>query len=121
MKSKKDSKEIDIKNHTYYYFNDIIKIKEFHIYILVHNISYKSSIDSKPLPIRFDKIDGFVRVYDGTRYLVLFGSEKYDYIYNKIRYLVSLKSGITDIISHDHEKINFNSYNFLLSLCYNTY
>ena len=24
---------------------------------------------------RFDKVDGFTRVYDGTIYLVLFGSE----------------------------------------------
>ena len=45
--------------------------------------------------IRFYKIDGFIRVYDGTRYLVLFESEKYDSIYNKIRYLISVKSGIT--------------------------
>ena len=45
--------------------------------------------------IRFYKIDGFIRVYDGTRYLVLFESEKYDFIYNKIRYLISVKSGIT--------------------------
>ena len=36
--------------------------------------------NSKTLHIRFDKIDGFIRVYDGTRYLVLFGSEKYDSI-----------------------------------------
>ena len=50
--------------------------------ILVYNISYKSLIDSKRLSITFNKIDGFVRVYDGTRYLVLFGSEKYDPIYN---------------------------------------
>ena len=28
-----------------------------------------------PLRIRFDKIDGFIRVYDETRYLVLFGTE----------------------------------------------
>ena len=28
---------------------------------------------SKPLPIRFDKIDGFIRAYEGTRYLVSFG------------------------------------------------
>ena len=57
-----------------------------------------------PLRIRLDKIDGFIRVYDGTRYLVLFVSGKYDYIYNKIRYLISVKSGITDIISHDYAK-----------------
>ena len=51
---------------------------------------YRSSIVSKPLAIRIDKIDGFIRVYDGTRYLVLFGSEKYDFIYNRIRYPISV-------------------------------
>ena len=29
---------------------------------LVSNISYKSLIDSKPLRIKFDKKDGFIRV-----------------------------------------------------------
>ena len=37
------------------------------------------NIDAK-LRIRFDKIDGFIRFYDGTRYLVLFGDKKYDFI-----------------------------------------
>ena len=50
-------------------------------------------MDVKSLRIRFDKIDGFLRVYDGTRYLVLFGAEKYDSIYN-IRYLIVVKSGV---------------------------
>ena len=36
--------------------------------ILVYNISYKIMIGAKPLRIRFDKIDGSIRVYDGTRY-----------------------------------------------------
>ena len=31
---------------------------------------------TKPLCIRFDKIDEFIRVYDKTRYLLLCGSEK---------------------------------------------
>ena len=52
-------------------------------------------IYAKPLRIKLDKIDGFIRVYDGTRYLVLFGSEKHDFIYNRIRYLISVKSGTT--------------------------
>ena len=73
--------------------------------ILVYNISYKSLIDSKPLPIWFDKIDGFIRFYDGTRYLVFFGSEKYDSIYNRVRYPTSVKSGITYVISHNYAKI----------------
>ena len=43
--------------------------------------------------------------YDGTRYLVLFGSEKHDFIYNRIRYLISVKSSITFVISHNYAKI----------------
>ena len=34
--------------------------------ILVYSISLKDLIDSKPFRIRFDKVDGFIRVYDGT-------------------------------------------------------
>ena len=32
---------------------------------------------------------------DGTRYIALFGSEKYEAVYNRIRYFISLKSSIT--------------------------
>ena len=84
----------------------------FRLHILVYNISYKY-LNAKSLPIRCDKIDGFIRDYDGTRYLVLFGSEKYDSIYNRIRYLGSVKSGITHIISHSYAKIKVDSYNSL--------
>ena len=47
---------------------------------------------SKPLYIRFDEIDGSIKIYDGIRYLVLFGSGLcgsglYDASYN--RYLIS--------------------------------
>ena len=59
---------------------------------------------------RFDKIDGFIRIYDGTRYLTLFGFKKYDPIYDKIRYLITLKSGITYIFSHYLAKIEVVSY-----------
>ena len=37
--------------------------------MLICDISYKTLICAKPLHIRFNKIDGFIRV----RYLVLFG------------------------------------------------
>ena len=56
-------------------------------------------IGAKPVGIPFDKIDGFIRIYDGTRYLVLLGGEKYDFIYNRIR---GVKSGITYLISHNY-------------------
>ena len=51
-------------------------------------------IGAKLLYIRLDKVDEFIRVYDGNRYLVLFGPEKYDIIDDRIRYLMSRKSYI---------------------------
>ena len=48
--------------------------------ILTYDTSYKYLISPKPLNIRFKEIDEFVRVCNGTRYLVLFGLEKYDSI-----------------------------------------
>ena len=37
-----------------------------HENIVIYKFSYKSLIDPKPLCIRFDKIDGFIRIYDRT-------------------------------------------------------
>ena len=88
-------KKVHIKSRAWYYFDDIIKLEDFdidnilideklHVNILIYNISYKTLIDSKHLRIRFSKIDGFIKIYDGTKYLVLLGPEKCGAIYNKI-------------------------------------
>ena len=100
MESKDESKEIDIKNRTCYcldntvivwdifggyfiYSEDILfdekLYKEKNGNILIYNISHKTFMGWKPLRIRFDKIDGFIKIYDGTKYLVLFNNHfKYD-------------------------------------------
>ena len=102
------------------YFNGIIKIGHFyldnilievksHENILIYDISYKNLIGSKPLCVRFDKIDGFIRIYDGIKYLTLFGSQKYDAIHNRITYLISLNSAITYIFLHYFTKIKVDS------------
>ena len=75
-------------------------------------------MNAKPLRIRFDKVDGFIKIYDETRYLVLFGPERYDTIYNKIRYLISKERGIIVliviiIINHNFGRIRIDSYNSL--------
>ena len=44
---------------------------------------------ARPLRIRFYKIDGFIKNYDGTKYLILFGLERYDAIYDWIKYIIS--------------------------------
>ena len=63
----------------------------------------------KPLRIRFDEIDGFVKIYGGIRYLVLFDSGLCHAIYNRI----SEKSGIKDSINHDFARIRIDSSNSL--------
>ena len=70
--------KVRIKNCVYYYFEDIIKLEDFDIDVLmdekshenifIYEISCKILIGAKPLCIRIDKIDGFIRIYDGTRY-----------------------------------------------------
>ena len=66
-------------------------------------------IFSKPLHITCDRINGFIRVYDGTIYLVLFCPEKYDAIYYRSRYLIGLKSGITYVFSYSFGKNKIDS------------
>ena len=80
---------------------------------MVQIISYKTLIGTKPLRISFVKVDGFIIVYDGIRYLVLFGLENYDAIYNKIRYRIGVKSGITYIFLHNYARIKVHSYDSL--------
>ena len=59
------------------------------------------------------EVDGFIRVCDETRYLLLFGLEKYDVDYNRIKYLVSLKSSSTDVIYQNYAKFKVDSYDSL--------
>ena len=65
-------------------FDNILIDENSYENILVYNITYKTLISSKPSCIRFHKIDWFIRVYAGTRYLVLFGVEEHDSIYIRI-------------------------------------
>ena len=81
--------------------------------ILVYKISYKTLIGGKPLLYRFNEVDGHIRVYDGTRYLVLFRPEESDAIYNRIRYLISQKAGNSYLFSHNYILIEIDSHDFL--------
>ena len=48
---------------------------------------------AKPLCVRFNKIKGFIKIYKGIRCLVLHDYERYNAIDDRIRYLISEKSG----------------------------
>ena len=81
---------------------------------MIYGISWEALIDTNPLSIRFDKIGGFIKVYGGTKYLVLFGPEKYVGICDRIRYLISLISllyhisDITYVFSHNYARIEID-------------
>ena len=63
------------------------------------------------MPIRFDKIDGFIRVHGGEfRYLALFDRGLFDKICYKFERHVSEKSGIPDSINHN---FGIDAYNYL--------
>ena len=49
-------------------FGNILIDEKLYENILVYNISYKTLIGAKPLCIRLDKLEGFNRAYDRTRY-----------------------------------------------------
>ena len=117
-------KKVGIKKRTCQFFHNKIKLEDFnldnilidgksHQNILIYEISYKTLIGSRPLRKRFNKIDGIIRIYDGTRYLTLFGTKKYDTIYDRIRYLINLKSSITYIFPHYFAKIKVDFYDSL--------
>ena len=124
-----------------YYFDDIIRATNGDIYstdilldeklykenrenILIYDISYKTLTVAKPLRIRFDKINGFIKIHDKIRYLVLFDyvyCDKilFDYVYcdkicNKIKYLLIQKSGIRDSMNNNNlENVRINSFDSL--------
>ena len=66
------------RNHTCYYFDDLIKLEDFdfdnilidkksHENILICGILYKNLTDPKPLRIRFFKIERIIGIHDGAR------------------------------------------------------
>ena len=110
MESKDELKEIDIKNRTCYYFDDIMRAwdrdididfsgilldknlrKEKYEFISIYDISYKISTGAKLLRIRYDEIDGFIKIHNEIRYLVLFDCCWFDKICEKIKYFISEK------------------------------
>ena len=118
-------KEIDFKIRMCYYFDDIMRVIDIYFNnilldeksykkkfenILVYDITYKTFMGKKSLPIRFDKIDEFIKIYVGIRYLVLL---EYNEIFDKIKYLISEKRDISDNTDRNFESIRIDSCNSL--------
>ena len=111
MESKNEFEKNDIKNNTCYYFNvlmaamdidswNILLDEKLYKNILIYDIWHKAFMGLKSLGIWFNKIEWFFKIYDGIKYLILFGHNWYDETCDKIRYLICKKSGITDRNNH---------------------
>ena len=66
-------------------------------------------IRTKPLGTMFNKIDGFIRAYNLTKYLILPRPEKYDTVFNKSRYPIALKSSGPYVDCFNYGKIKIDS------------
>ena len=70
----------------HYYFDDKISINDLDLnillneksykFFLIYHVAYKNMHDARLLCDIFDKVDGFINKYDGTKYLALFHSNK---------------------------------------------
>ena len=66
-------------------------------------------MDTKPSRIWFNKVDKFIKMYDGLRYLVMYDYNRYNAIYYMIRYLISEKSSIENSINQIFARIIIDS------------
>ena len=54
----------------------------------------------------FDNIDGYIKEYDRTRYIVLFPPDaKYERMFDKIRYSISQKSTVSDVCYYSDDNL----------------
>ena len=61
-----------------------------------------------------DKVNEFIRDISRTKYLVSFGSEKFDAIFNRFRCLIESKVGVTYAAFSNYAKIKIDSDDDLL-------
>ena len=131
----RDIKEINIKNRTYYFFDDMISIKNFdssllkidkksYKHINIYYIGYITIKDSKyvnihsenPLYFILDKVDGFIEEKEGNKYLVFASTDnnkkvlrRYTDLWDGIKDLIEKIANKTGERGKDYMKIKFNS------------
>ena len=72
----------------------------------VYKISYKTPTGSKPLHVRFDKLNRFIIALDvKIKHLVVFNYELLKKICDKIKYLTSKKIGIQVVLITNLERL----------------
>ena len=132
----REVKQINIKNRTYYFYNDIIDLKNFDARLLkidkksyknigIYNIGYitikktddcESIYSVNPLYLRVDHVNGYIEEKGVNKYLVFDSTDenkgllkKYNNVFNGIRDKIKeVRSDECDY-KKDYMKIKFNS------------
>ena len=125
-------KELNIKNQTYYYFNDIIDIKDFQSnllkidkkqykdidiyyigYITIKNFGDCENIHSvNPLYLMIHSATGYFKEKYGEKYLILDSTEKYDEVFSGIKKEIETINGGKELIyEKNYAKIRVNTDN----------
>ena len=110
-------KQIDIKNRTYYFYNDMINIKKFDSNLLkIDKKSYKDIGIYNIGYITIKKIDDDIEEKGVNKYLVFNSTDenkellkKYNDVFNGIRNKIKKISGDECDYEKDYMKIKFNS------------
>ena len=130
-------KQIDIENRTYYFYNDIIDLKNFQSNLLkidkkpykdidIYNMGYitiKKNDDCEntcecvnPLYLRINYANGYIEEKGVNKYLVFDSTDenkellkKYNDVFNGIRNKIKKISGDECDYEKDYMKIKFNS------------
>ena len=80
-------------------FSNILLNKKLYENISVYNSSYKTPTGPKSLCVRFDKIDEFIISHDGKiKHFILFHYGLFNKICDKVKYLMSRKSGLQIVL-----------------------
>ena len=133
-------KQINIKNRTYYFFNDMINVKNFDPGLLkIDKKSYKSidifyigyitmkdsdhvKINSiNPRYLIIGEVDGYIEENNGNKYLTFTSTdknkkvlEKYTKVWDEIKYHIqTINAGKSGEYEKDYIKIKFNPDNDL--------
>ena len=107
-------KDINTKNYTYYFFDDIINIKHFDPnsikidekpckniliyyieYVTIKDLKYIKTNSVNPLSLIFSKVNGYFEEINKNKYLILVPTneskemiKKYEELWNKIGHLI---------------------------------
>ena len=122
--------ELNIKNRTYYYFNDIIDIKDFQSnllkidkkqykdidiyyigYITIKKFGDCENIHSvNPLYLLIYSATGYFKEKNGEKYLILDSTEKYEEVFSEIKKEIETINGGKELIyEKNYARIEVNT------------